>query len=43
MPKLINKVPKYAKVRNYAVVYIRGKVHYLGDYGSPESKTAYPG
>jgi hypothetical protein len=41
MPKLKNKPPKYAKLKNYAVVYFQGKTHYLGLYGSPESKTAY--
>jgi len=41
MPKLTNKPPKYSKLKNYAVVYLNGKIHYLGLYGSPESKTAY--
>ena len=41
MPKLKNKPPKYAKLKNYAVVYFQGRTHYLGLYGSPESKTAY--
>ena len=41
MPKLKNKPPKYAKLKNYAVVYISGKIHYLGQYGSPESRSAY--
>jgi len=41
MPKLKNKPPKYAKLKQYAVVYFQGKTHYLGLYGSPESKTAY--
>jgi len=41
MPKLSNKPPKYAKLKNYAVVYHQGKTHYLGQYGSPESKSAY--
>jgi integrase len=41
MPKLSNRPPKYAKLKNYAVVYLHGKIHYLGHYGSPESKTAY--
>ena len=41
MPKLKNKPPKYSKLKNYAVVYHQGKIHYLGQYGSPESKTAY--
>jgi len=41
MPKLKNKPPKYAKLKQYAVVYFQGKTHYLGPYGSPESKAAY--
>ena len=41
MPKLTNRPPKYSKLKNYAVVYLNGKIHYLGLYGSPESKTAY--
>jgi len=41
MPKLSNRLPKYCKLKEYAVVYLHGKIHYLGDYGSPESKTAY--
>ena len=41
MPKLKNRPPKYAKLKQYAVVYFQGKIHYLGLYGSPESKTAY--
>ena len=41
MPKLKNKPPKYAKLKNYAVVYLNGKIHYLGLYGSEESKVAY--
>ena len=41
MPKLKNKPPKYAKLKQYAVIYFQGKTHYLGLYGSPESKTAY--
>ena len=41
MPKLKNKPPKYAKLKNYAVVYISGKIHYLGQYGSTESRSAY--
>jgi hypothetical protein len=28
-------------LKQYAVVYFHGKTHYLGLYGSPESKTAY--
>ena len=41
MPKLKNKPPKYSKLKQYAVVYFQGKTHYLGSYGSPESKAAY--
>ena len=41
MPKLKNRPPKYAKLKNYAVVYLNGKTHYLGLYGSDESKIAY--
>ena len=41
MPKLKNKPPKYAKLKQYAVIYFQGKTHYLGSYGSPESKAAY--
>ena len=44
MPKLNNRLPKYcrqSKSSKYAVVYYRGKPHYLGVYGSPESKIAY--
>jgi len=41
MPKLKNRPPKYSKLKQYAVVYHLGKTHYLGLYGSPESKTAY--
>ena len=41
MPKLNNRPPKYSKMGNYAVVYYGGKPHYLGRYGSPESKVAY--
>ena len=41
MPKLNGRLPKYCKVGNYAVVYYLGKSHYLGRYGSPESKIKY--
>ena len=40
MPKS-NRPPKYGKLNKYAVVYINGKPHYLGVYGSEESKIAY--
>ena len=40
MPK-ISRPPKYCKLNGYAVVYHCGKPHYLGRYGSPESKIAY--
>lgn len=32
---------RYPLLGKYAVVYYGGKSHYLGQYGSPESKTAY--
>jgi len=41
MPKLSNRPPKYSKLKNYAVVYLNGKIHYLGLYGSEESKVEY--
>ena len=41
MPKLNNRPPKYCKLNQYAVLYYQGKIHYLGRYGSPESKIAY--
>ena len=40
MPK-IKRPPKYAKLRNYAVIYWNGKTHYLGLYASPESRKEY--
>lgn len=41
MPKLINRNPKLSKLKEYAVVYYHGKIHYLGRYGTPEALTAY--
>ncbi len=41
MPKLNHRPPKYCKLNKYAVVYYHGKPHYLGLYGSAESKIAY--
>ena len=42
MPKLKNRPPtKYSRMNEQAVVYYHGKPHYLGRYGSPESKIAY--
>ena len=41
MPKLTHRPPKYSKLKKYAVVYLNGKIHYLGRYGSEESKVAY--
>ncbi|MCL2120596.1 MAG: site-specific integrase [Planctomycetaceae bacterium] len=41
MPKLINRNPKLSKLGKYAVVYYRGKIHYLGRHGTPEALTAY--
>lgn len=32
---------RIAKGREYAIVKIKGKVHYLGKYGSPESRQKY--
>ena len=41
MPVLKNRPPKYQRSGKYAVVYHHGKRIYLGEYGSPESHTAY--
>jgi len=41
MPKLINRNPKLSKLKKYAVVYFRGKIHYLGLYGTAEALIAY--
>jgi len=43
MPKLLSRAPKYAlhKASGRAVVKIGGKLHYLGPYGSAESKLEY--
>ena len=43
MPRQKNPVPSYLKHRptGQAFVKIDGKFHYLGAYGSPESRTAY--
>ena len=41
MPKLINRNPKFSKLKKYAVVYYCGKIHYLGLHGTPEALTAY--
>ncbi len=43
MPKLKNKPPTYSlhKASGQAVVHIDGNDHYLGTYGSPESRAAY--
>jgi hypothetical protein len=41
MPKLVNRNPKLSKLRAYAVVYYRSKIHYLGRYGTPETLIAY--
>ena len=41
MPKLSHRPPKYSKLKKYAVIYLNGKIHYLGPYGSEESKVAY--
>ena len=41
MPKLLHRPPKYSKLKKYAVVYLNGKIHYLGQYGSEESRVAF--
>jgi len=41
MPKLNNRPPKFCRLKQYAVVYYHGKIHYLGYYGTPEALTAY--
>ena len=41
MPKLINRNPKLSKLKEYAVSYYRGKIHYFGRHGTPEALTAY--
>ena len=43
MQKLLQSVPKYAKHRpsGQAVVYIEGKMFYLGPHGTKASKIAY--
>ena len=43
MPRLKNQVPKlcHHKGQNLAMVYINGKVRYLGRWDSPEAKEAY--
>jgi integrase len=43
MPRLVHKIPSYRlhKARNLAVVTLDGRNHYLGPYGSPESKAEY--
>jgi len=41
MPKLINRNPKLSKLKEYAVVYFHGKIHYLGRHGTPEALIAY--
>ena len=41
MPRLINRNPKLSKLKKYAVVYYHGKIHYLGQHGTPEALTAY--
>ena len=40
MPKS-NKPPRYCKNGKYAIVYVNGKKHYLGLYGSTESRQEY--
>ena len=43
MPKLKNRVPSYRlhKRSGLAVVTLDGKDHYLGQYGTPESREEY--
>ena len=43
MPRLTRKIPAYRlhKARNLAVVTLDGRNHYLGSYGSPESRKEY--
>jgi hypothetical protein len=42
MPKLVNSVPKYRKhASGQAVVRIGGRDHYLGKFGTADSKQAY--
>lgn len=43
MPKLTNRLPKYRlhKASGQAIVTLNGFDHYLGDYGTEESKQAY--
>ena len=43
MPKLTKRVPSYRrhKVSGHAVVTLAGKDHYLGPYGSDESRDRY--
>ncbi len=43
MPKLTNRPPTYCfhKASGQAVVWLDGRSHYLGPYGSPESQSAY--
>jgi len=43
MPKLSRQPPKYARHQstNQAIVYLEGRVRYLGKYGSRESHARY--
>jgi integrase len=43
MPRLVHATPKYRRHRasGHAVVTLNGRDHYLGPWGSPESKAAY--
>jgi hypothetical protein len=43
MPKLVTRSPKYSlhKASGQAVVKFGGRVHYLGPFGTPESKAKY--
>jgi integrase len=43
MPRLTHRLPAYRKHKasGQAIVSLSGKIHYLGPYGSPESKAEY--
>lgn len=43
MPELKNRPPKYRlhQASGHAIVTLRGRDHYLGKYGSPESEARY--
>ena len=43
MPRLVHRLPKYARQKSSGLAYVKinGKRRYLGPYDSPESRTAY--